>query len=376
MRIDAVAARPLQITFKPAFRHASAERSSTQAIWVEARCGDHVGFGEGCPRGHATGESVGSALAFVAGHVDEWRERIRFIQDLGDYVTRQAATIDEHPAAWCAVELALLDLLGKVGGLAVERLIGTPSVGGSFYYTAVLGDAPPAAFEALLAAYARAGMRQYKVRLSGDVERDGAKLDALTRAGVHAPAVRADASNLFADADAAIEHLRALRYPFAAVVEPVRAGDMEGMRRIARELGTRIVLDESLARADQLEGLRDHAALWIGNLRVSKMGGLLRSVSFTREAQRIGLELIVGADFGETSLLTRVGMTIADLAGRSLYAQEGAFGTHLLERDVVEKPLMFGREGKLLLLHGFAPRGLGMRVTEPSITGTTPRFHA
>lgn len=38
---------------------------------------------------------------------------------------------------------------------------------------------------------------------------------------------------------------------------------------------------------------------------------------------------------------------MAAAAGDALVAQEGAFGTHLLERDVVDPPLMFGPGGIL-----------------------------
>ncbi|HEY6507524.1 MAG TPA: hypothetical protein VIY56_05900, partial [Vicinamibacterales bacterium] len=55
----------LAIPFVVAFRHASAERRETATVWVEARRGPHVGYGEGCPRPYVTGETVESALSFL-----------------------------------------------------------------------------------------------------------------------------------------------------------------------------------------------------------------------------------------------------------------------------------------------------------------------
>jgi hypothetical protein len=57
--------------------------------------------------------------------------------------------------------------------------------------------------------------------------------------------------------------------------------------------------------------------------------------------------VIVGAQVGETSVLTRAQLTAARSAGDALVAQEGAFGTFLLERDVCDPPLMFGAGGVL-----------------------------
>jgi hypothetical protein len=46
-------------------------------------------------------------------------------------------------------------------------------------------------------------------------------------------------------------------------------------------------------------------------------------------------------------VLTRAALAVAHSARDSLIAQEGAFGTHLLSRDVTESPIMFGAGGVL-----------------------------
>ena len=75
--------------------------------------------------------------------------------------------------------------------------------------------------------------------------------------------------------------------------------------------------------------------------------------------------MIVGAQVGETSLLTRAGLLVAAAAAASLLGQEGAFGTYLLEQDVCEPPLVFGAGGTLDADDlGLASRpGLGIDVT-------------
>ena len=64
-------------------------------------------------------------------------------------------------------------------------------------------------------------------------------------------------------------------------------------------------------------------------------------------ARRSALGIIVGAQVGETSLLTRAALTVARAAGDALVAHEGAFGTRLLTHDVCDPPLMFGQGGVL-----------------------------
>jgi L-alanine-DL-glutamate epimerase-like enolase superfamily enzyme len=348
LKLESIRAAPLAIPFNTAFRHAAAERSVTQSLWVEARAQEGtIGFGEGCPREYVTSESLAGAQAFVQAHVAAWLEAICDAETLAEWVARNRGEIDANPAAWTAVELALLDLIGKCEGKSVESLLGLPGISGRFRYTAVLGDAAPAQFAGQLAHYLKAGFTEFKIKLSGDHDRDVAKVHALAAAEVPAHAVRADANNLWRNADAAIRALEALEFPFFALEEPLRTGDYDGMGGLAAARSTRIILDESLLRPAQLEQFASSAERWIVNLRVSKMGGVLRSLELVRELRRRGLRVIIGAHVGETSLLTRAALTIAHSARDILLAQEGAFGTHLLARDVVEPPVMFGPGGIL-----------------------------
>ena len=159
--------------------------------------------------------------------------------------------------------------------------------------------------------------------------------------------VRADANNLWESADAAIAFLRDLAFPFFAIEEPIRSRQYGDLARVGEALECPIILDESLLRADQIGRLGGSPSSWLINVRVSKMGGLLRSLDVVGEAARAGIGVIVGAQVGETSLLTRVALTVAQAAGPNLVAQEGAFGTFLLERDICDPPLMFGPAGIL-----------------------------
>lgn len=361
MKVDSIRASVLAIPFKVAFKHASAERSAMQSLWVEARSGEHAGYGEGCPREYVTHETLAGAQRFVEHGTPAWIRAIDSVEALTAHVETHRREIDANPAGWSAVEVALLDLFGKSSGRTVEEVLGLPPLSGKFRYSAVIGDGSPAAFEGQLAHYLEAGFRDFKIKLAGDRARDRTKVEALAKAGVEPARVRADANNLFADPDAAISHLAALEFRFAAIEEPLRACDYEGMRRIARATSARIILDESLLRIEQLAALHADPGTWIANIRISKMGGLLRALALAAQARRVGMRIVVGAHVGETSVLTRAGLTVAQAAGDALLAQEGAFGTHLLQHDVVEPLLMFGGGGILEAGPALQGPGLGLR---------------
>ena len=103
--------------------------------------------------------------------------------------------------------------------------------------------------------------------------------------------------------------------------------------------------------------------------RVSKMGGLLRSLATVDAARALGIGVIVGAHVGETSVLTRAALTVAAHAGHALVAQEGAFGTTLLRRDLVSPVLMFGRRAELEIATMLDPAtpGLGLLADESAL---------
>jgi L-Ala-D/L-Glu epimerase len=367
VRIQRLELTELAIPFRASFRHASAERTATSSVWVEAVSErGTVGCGEACPRSYVTGETQASARAFFRDHEASVRGEVTDLASLRGWTAASSAAIDRNPAAWCAIELAILDLLARESDQTIEAFLSLPPLRGRFAYTAVLGDSSAETFRATAEEYRRRGFDDFKVKLSGDLPRDRAKLALLASWPDPAPRVRVDANNLWESADEAVHYLHALGASLFAVEEPIQANDYEGLARIGAELGCRIVLDESFQRAAQTALLpvlpatggtgsnraatvrpRSASQPWLINLRVSKMGGLLRSLDVVAAAREMGIPLIVGAQVGETSLLTRAGLTVAHAAGADLVAQEGAFGTLLLERDVCEPPLMFGPGGVL-----------------------------
>ena len=93
------------------------------------------------------------------------------------------------------------------------------------------------------------------------------------------------------------------------------------------------------------------------------MGGILLSLDIAEEANRLNVPIIVGAQVGETSILTRSAITVANTYGNILLAQEGAFGIHLLQKDIVRTPLMFGKGGMLSTSSLIGKQGLGLFCT-------------
>jgi L-Ala-D/L-Glu epimerase / N-acetyl-D-glutamate racemase len=353
--------RRIAIPFRASFRHAAAERRVTESVWVEARLPGAIGYGEACPRPYVTGEDLASVKAFFRRHHGELTAAIAGVDDVIAWGDTHRAEIDANPAAWCAVEMALLDALARERGVSIETLLGLSPAIGTFHYSAVVGADDGATFRATVDRYRALGFTDFKLKLSGDARQDGDNLDWFQRQGGDAWRLRLDANNLWATPDEAAGYLGVFTCRVFALEEPLRAGRYPALARLAAARRTRIILDESCARAEQLGELDGLDGGWIVNVRVSKMGGILRALRVVETARHRGIPIVVGAQVGETSLLTRAALTVAAQARDLLLAQEGAFGTLLLATDVCGEPLMFGPAGRLELRDPMAP-GLGIVV--------------
>lgn len=373
MRIERLDVFSFPVPFKVVFRHASASRAQAQNIIVKATsdCG-HVGYGEGCPRDYVTGETVAGGVAFLDTIAPALKDSVRDERNLKTWIDAHRDLIDGNPAAFCAAEIAILDLIGKVKRQPIEDLVAMPRLTGAFPYSAILGDAPYLAYRWQLHRYWSKGFRDFKIKVSGDLRRDRRKLRAFKQTTDPSLRLRLDANNLWTSADACIRHLEALDHDAFAIEEPLQQGDLEGFRHVGDACGAKIVLDESLSRPDQMAAL--DGGPWLINLRISKMGGIFRSLDIARMAGDSGIGIIVGAQVGETSILTRAAITVMNAYRANLVASEGAFGTHLLQRDLTTPSLMFGAGGMLDTEHMAESRrpGLGLSVDDAVLVAAVP----
>jgi L-Ala-D/L-Glu epimerase len=359
--------RRLELPLKVSFKHAAAERTTGDSVLVTVSdTHGNVGHGEGCPRVYVTNESWSTVKDFFARNNDEICA-LESVEDLIRYVEAHQKRIDDNPAAWCAAELALLDLFGKQKRVSIEALLGLSELTGTFMYTAVLGASDSKTFLSQTMRYRDLGFTDYKMKVLGDPKIDAEHLATLKKTVGGSARIRLDANNAYKTVEDAITSLKRLDGGFFAVEEPLPPNQYEALGEIAGALGVSMILDESLLRENQLPLLEKISHAWIINARVSKMGGLIRTLHLVRRAVERNIGIIVGAQVGETSILTRAALTVAHAFRENVIAQEGAFGELLLERDIVGSPIQFGPKG---LLDTSAMRlgqvGLGIAVNSRS----------
>lgn len=356
----------VDLPFRLTFKHAAAARKASSSVFI--RCTTEsgaVGYGESLPREYVTGESQESTHGLLR---DEILPRLlgKSFADFGQvrqYLLRCDGKmpadwgLGEKPqtAAWCAVDLALLDAFGHHFRESV--LTGdTAQPSPDYRYSAVISAAGGWPLYKTLLKLRLFGIRQVKVKLGGGIDLDAIR--TIGRALGRESDVRIDLNMLW-DKDEALRSMP--DYDKAGVrsfEQPLPTDQLDGLAELVEKTGLYVMADESLNDAESLEKLIDTRASNAANVRVSKCGGLMAAINRCRKALDAGMMLQVGCQVGESSLLSAAQLALMCEVDGIRYL-EGCFGTHLLEDDPVSPMLQFGHGGKPPPV----PRGPGLGVT-------------
>jgi L-alanine-DL-glutamate epimerase-like enolase superfamily enzyme len=361
----------LRIPFKIRFEHNTAKRNVTQSIIIVAKSELSKGYGEGCPREYVTNESVSSAIAFFKKMKNEVIANIHDLDTLKSFKVDHHEVISKNHSIWCAIEMALIDLFAKQLKCSAEQLLGLPELSNHFQYTAVVGDGSMSYFKEVVEKHLQIGFTDFKIKINGNKNIDYEKLTHL-RAVAKNCTVRLDANNIWTDSADVINYIKDLPFQITGIEEPLASKNIKELIELSSKISPPIILDESFNSIDQLKSILKLKKPFIINLRVSKIGGILNSLAIVRECTKNNIPVIIGAQVGETSMLTRAALTVANIAGTALLHQEGAYGTLLLNHDMTAPSLMFGQKGILnphTLLHHDV-QGFQLKVTDSVIVNS------
>ena len=245
-------------------------------------------------------------------------------------------TLGEAFEAKAAIEMALLDLKGKILGVPVHSLLGGRLVD-EVFLNAWIGAVPPAQAAREAEEWVARGFITAKIKVSG-AGRDGLDRVAAVRAAVGSRmALRVDFNESLAAADA-VAFIRELEpYDLTLVEQPVPRDRIDALAEIRREIEIPLMADESVTSPASLIEIIKRDAADIVKVKVMKQGGLLRTRSMIELASAAGLHVVIGHGFGLT-LSTLAEATLAATSDDVLPGCE-AVGPLKMSADVVAHPL-------------------------------------
>jgi muconate cycloisomerase len=372
--VQSITLYQLGIPFHRSFRHALQSREESDAVIIKITGSDGlVGFGESLPRSYVTGETTETMVArihddlaskvFQEAFAPGW-ETLEQLESVMPVWTQSATNgVLAWNATFCALELALLDWNLRAGQCALADLL--PPARPEVVYSGVISADSPEDSAALARRMVRLGIRQLKVKV-GSVN-DISRLESVRRAIGDQIELRADANGAWS-ADEAIERLSRLeKFNLRAIEQPVARDDFDGMKRVRTESNVPVMADESLVTLDQARRLIQHRACDYFNIRLSKNAGIAGSLAIAKLAEHSGIKIQIGAQVGETGIISAAGRTFAAHLPALEFA-EGSFGTWLLTEDVTFERIAFGWGGRAPLLKS---RGLSVTVNEEALERLT-----
>lgn len=367
MKIDRIAINTLEIPFSRKVTHRLHARQATEGILLAVRDdAGATGFGEGTPRSYVTGESLDGCLVAaraladdVVGQEIESRDALfAFLTALGK---RHVAA--RHPAAFCAVETALMDLWARLEQQTLYRLFdGHCPADGLFFSGVIPFIAREDVFLQTLKLVKQLNLPSLKLKVI-DRQSGIAQIKRIRAALGPDVDVRVDANCAFTPRAAIAFIEEAATMKLSAVEQPVAKEDLDGMKTVSAASEIPIIADESMYAPKGPQYLIDNHICDGLNIRLSSCGGFIKALDLYRRAIARKMMVVLGAHVGETAVLSTAGRHLAMLCPKATYL-EGAFSKYVLKADLVDTDVSFGLNGEAPIPTG---AGLGITIDAASI---------
>lgn len=331
-------AHPLELTLITPFRISRNVQPTSANVCVEITYHEHVGYGEAAPDEYY-GENQQIVLASLS----------TFAQHLGDdpfpiadIMSRLQRAIRWNPSAKAAIDMALYDLVGKILGVPLYRLLGLQAQATPLTSFTIGIDTPREMARKALAA------RDYpilKVKVGTPHDLDNIKAIRDVRPTA---TLRVDANTGWTPREA-IQMINALApYTIEFVEQPVAASDLAGLKLIRAHVPVPIMADESCVTVEDIPRLA--GCVDAVNLKLMKSGGIASVLKMIHVARAHQLKIMLGCMIESSLAITAAAhltplLDYADLDGHLLIEHDPFLGVTV-------------EQGKLVL-----PAGPGLGVS-------------
>jgi muconate cycloisomerase len=344
MKIRSIETFKVVLPFRFAFKHSLAARSHSENLIVRVTTADGVtGYGECVPRDYVTGEHLEQAAANIHRLYKPLLLGVDFSRSESAYALLSDA-FDElgvgkklQGASWCAVELAVMDALAKAQGKNCLDMLGNRHQE-RIRYGGVVPFGGKRALLAVLWFYKLYGFETVKIKVGTDISQDTERVALARRVMGQQAIIRVDA-NCAWNASETVNAAQAFRpFSVASIEQPVPADDYASLRAIADSIDDEIVVDESLCTVEQAERLASERLCRAFNIRLSKVGGFCGASRMVSIAKRANIACHLGAQVGETGILSAAARTFGMLNDK-FENYEGSANSFLLKQDITAENL-------------------------------------
>ena len=355
-RIDAI---PVALPLKSPMKMAAETITAAQNVLVRIEAADGgVGWGEASSAPTMTGDTLGGLVAAVRDHLAP----MLVGKDAYLWPSLRPAlhrALHGNGGAHSAVEMAVLDLIGRARGLRLIDLVGRARRN-AVKPMWLLGN--KTAEEDVAEAHAKQaeGFHFFKLKI-------GVKPLAKEIAIAHAVRAALPKTPLCADANCGLSLAAAQTYVektrkagLMFVEQPLAHDDIEGLKKLTRGAKVPIGIDEGI---HSLADIATSARAGAGgvSLKLIKLGGITAAIEAGKLCQKLDLSVNIAAKIAESSISSAAALHLACAVPK---ADWGVSLTHFyLAEDIVRHPLPLAN-GTVALPAG---PGLGVEVDEAAV---------
>ncbi len=250
-----------------------------------------TGFGCAAPDLEVTGETAASVLVAV-GDIVEPLLRGSDPLRTAMLLERLREPLAAQPSARAAVDMALHDILGRVAGLPLWKLLG--GFRDRIRTSVTIGILPVDETLAQAVSWVDQGFTCLKIKGGLDLDADVERLLRVREELGPRISLRFDANQGFT-VDQTLELVRRARRARLELVEqPTPRGRPDLMGDITREVPVPIMADESLMSLRDAFRLAKHGLVDMVNVKLMKVGGIAEALQINSVARSAGLEVMVG----------------------------------------------------------------------------------
>lgn len=368
MRIDQVSVHHISLPFSFDFSHSLRRRSSANNIIVEVSAdqGAIKGYGEGAPRSYVTGESQGSATKNIGDLLqrDSFPWEFNEVGQIWDFLD-SLPDGKEQNSATCALELALLDALGKREERAIIQYFPTDFFTPSICYGTVVPLASKKTLTELCELIRKMEINKLRLKMGKDLEQNRQTTRTVQLIFGDNCDLRADVNGVW-DYELAVAHVPLIKEHKVNVVEQPMSPDDPDIARYAsvmRDCGVTLMADESACSFGDMERIVEEGHYGMVNVRLSKCGGFRNSLKVIDYLRRHGISFQIGCQLGESGLLSAAGRTLSLLCSDAVY-HDGSYDEFLLRENVTLEHVSFGHGGEAGPLAG---PGLGVEINRENL---------
>lgn len=368
MRINKVIIHHVKLPFLFDFSHFLRKRSYVNNIIVEiiAEHGEITGYGEGAPRSYVTGESPESIAKSIRHfiHQDTFPKELSDVSQILNFIDNITSG-REHNAAICALETALLDVLGKSQNRNIIDYFSKDFITGNIYYGAAIPLDNKQRIMELCRLIKEKKINKLRLKLGKDFEQNKEIVETVHSMFGGNHDLRVDI-NCAWDRKLAFKHIPLIKnYKIKVVEQPMMPNepDLADFAGIMQNEGVILMADESACSLGDMEKIAKDGYYKMINVRLSKCGGFRNSLKIIDYLRTNRILFQIGCQLGESGILSAAGRVLCLLCRDAVY-YDGSYDEYMLKENTTVENVSFGPGGKAGPLEG---PGLGVKVSPQSL---------